>query len=73
MLDVEHELKKVISPSPHIAPLSTLNHAQLLRHFHRVISSPSMGEDEECPICAESLELNKCSRLVSLCSYSAYW
>lgn len=36
---------------------------KLLRDFHRVVSSPSLGEDEECPICAESLELNKCSSL----------
>ncbi|KAI0284289.1 hypothetical protein BGY98DRAFT_948801 [Russula aff. rugulosa BPL654] len=36
---------------------------KLLRHFHGVVSSPSLGEDEECPICAESLELNKCSSL----------
>ncbi|KAI0004944.1 hypothetical protein BJV74DRAFT_315821 [Russula compacta] len=36
---------------------------KLLRHFHQVISSPSLGEEEECPICAEVLELNECSSL----------
>jgi len=39
------------------------NLKKLLRHFHRVVSSPSLGEGEECPICAESLELNNCSSL----------
>lgn len=68
MPDVEHEMKKVIPPSPTLHHFQHFNHVQLLRHFHRVISSPSLGEDEECPICAESLELIKCSRLVSLCS-----
>ncbi|KAI0304175.1 hypothetical protein BC826DRAFT_215788 [Russula brevipes] len=36
---------------------------KLLRYFHSVVSSPSLGEDEECSICAETLELNKCSSL----------
>ena len=65
MLDVEHKLKKVILPG-HTLYHQRIDHAQLLRRFHRVISSPSLGEDEDCPICAESLELNKCSRSVSL-------
>jgi hypothetical protein len=35
-----------------------------------VVSSPSLGEEEECVICADALELNKCSRSVSDRSYS---
>lgn len=35
-----------------------------------MISSPSLAEEEECPICADTLELNNCSRSVSHCSYS---
>ena len=71
--DVEHKLKKVIQPYPALHHLST-RHAQLLRHFHQVVSSPSLGEDEECPICAESLELNTCSRLVLYHSvHTSHW
>lgn len=40
------------------------DHVQLLRQFYRVVSSPSLGEEEECAICADALELNKCSRSV---------
>ena len=36
-----------------------------------MVSSPSLGEEEECPICADALELNKCSRLVPHRSYSS--
>ncbi|KAN0131380.1 hypothetical protein V8E53_010757 [Lactarius tabidus] len=36
---------------------------KILRDFHRVISSPSLEEQEECSICVETMELNKCSSL----------
>ncbi|KAI9466945.1 hypothetical protein BJY52DRAFT_1235419 [Lactarius psammicola] len=36
---------------------------KLLRNFYRVISSPSLEEQEECSICAEKMELKKCSSL----------
>ena len=35
-----------------------------------MVSSPSLGEEEECAICADALELNKCSRSVSDRQYS---
>ncbi|KAH9045478.1 hypothetical protein EDB85DRAFT_2104443 [Lactarius pseudohatsudake] len=36
---------------------------KLLRNFYRVVSSPSLEEQEECSICVETMELNKCSSL----------
>jgi len=36
---------------------------KLLRNFHRVVLNPSLGENEECPVCIETLEVNKCSSL----------
>jgi len=36
---------------------------KMLRNFHLVISSPSLEEEEECSICAETMELDKCSSL----------
>ncbi|KAH9977853.1 hypothetical protein BGW80DRAFT_779817 [Lactifluus volemus] len=44
-------------------PRCTHDIKKLLRQFHRVVTSPSLGDDEECPICAEALDLNKCSSL----------
>ncbi|KAH9062770.1 hypothetical protein EDB87DRAFT_1605794 [Lactarius vividus] len=36
---------------------------KLLRNFYRVVSSPSLEDQEECSICVETMELNKCSSL----------
>lgn len=36
---------------------------KILRDFHRVISSPALDEREECSICVETMELEKCSSL----------
>jgi len=36
---------------------------KLLRQFHRVVLNPSLGEEEECPVCIETLQVNKCSSL----------
>ncbi|KAI9448104.1 hypothetical protein H4582DRAFT_2139836 [Lactarius indigo] len=36
---------------------------KLLRNFYRVVSSPSLEEQEECSICVETMELNNCSSL----------
>lgn len=37
-------------------------HTQLLRRFHDVVMSASIEEKEECPICMDTLEVNKCVR-----------
>ncbi|KAI0251334.1 hypothetical protein BJV78DRAFT_481215 [Lactifluus subvellereus] len=61
--DVAHEMKKVVLQTLTLYYSSFYWSIQLLEQFHRAINSPSLGDDEECSICIEALELNKCSSL----------
>ncbi|PCH40808.1 hypothetical protein WOLCODRAFT_137011 [Wolfiporia cocos MD-104 SS10] len=37
---------------------------KLLRRFHDIIVSSSIEENEECPICLETVQVNKCASLI---------
>lgn len=39
-----------------------VTHVQLLRRFHDIVLSVSIEEKEECPICMDTLEVNKSVR-----------
>ncbi|KAI9507544.1 hypothetical protein F5148DRAFT_101678 [Russula earlei] len=57
-----HDAEELQDEKLHGVPDVEHKMKKLLRHFHRVLLSPSLGEDEVCLVCVETLELNKCSR-----------
>ena len=41
---------------------STVTGPQLLQEFRNLMEANTLGEDEECPICMDNLEVKKCKR-----------
>lgn len=63
--DSAYRMRKVgIKPLQHLdaLPIHAIHDLKLLRRFHDLIISTSIEENEECPICMDNLENNKCAR-----------
>ncbi|KAI0920875.1 hypothetical protein AcW2_006016 [Taiwanofungus camphoratus] len=71
--DSAYRMRKVgIKPLQHLdaLPIHAIHDLKLLRRFHDLIISTSIEENEECPICMDNLENNKCASLP--CEHTFY-
>ncbi|RXW25312.1 hypothetical protein EST38_g633 [Candolleomyces aberdarensis] len=60
--ELKEEAKDLVDPEPDPTEVdSDVRMRKLLRRFSDLISSNTLGEDEECVICMEKMEVKQCS------------
>ncbi|RPD66846.1 hypothetical protein L227DRAFT_558971 [Lentinus tigrinus ALCF2SS1-6] len=63
MREVKKDAEELVDDAEFEVGDSAYKMRKLLREFYDLMEANSLGEEEECPICMEPLELKKCSSL----------